>query len=93
MLSRPFCLEHGRSHGEKFQHQISTKDGTYLGDDGPGQKDTKKVLVSLEGWRYTDLAQEHLIESGLWFPMTPSRSTVFVHLYFDDSYKAWRYAE
>ena len=41
------------------------------------EKDVGRVLMSHDGCRYTD--HDLLIEDGIWLPMTPSRSTVFLH--------------
>lgn len=80
VLSRPFCFSHAKIHSESLQHQMINKDGTYLGADGPGEgeRDTGIVLISCNGWRYTELSAQSVAQSGIWFPMTPTRPTVYV---------------
>ena len=79
VLARSFCIVHGKVHGDNLWHQLSKSEGTYMEADRPyiDEKDVGRVLMSHDGCRYTD--HDLLIEDGIWLPMTPSRSTVFLH--------------
>lgn len=78
-----FCSDHAKTHCEDLFHILTKADGTYIGSENSSTsaRSTNIVLISHGGWIFDELRNsKKILEEGIWFPLTPERPTVFVHL-------------
>jgi hypothetical protein len=78
VLKPGFCEDHALAHHNLLKHAMLKKGGEFLNGE---KKSLKKILlITLNGWWYDSREKDSIFGEEVWFPLTPSRPTTFVHV-------------